>query len=103
MPPLGEVPFNPPLTITTNYGGTLKRSYTHHDEKVGAVKVIYETHDGTKFTGRHFIADVTAAGTTITKPDGSQVVKANPKIDAAAVQALVDWTKLDAFVAAQMV
>lgn len=89
----GEVTV-PPITENKSFGSELRPSCVTFDQKSGRAHFIYETHNGVAFTGRFFEIIVDASGTTYKHVDGTLETQANPKIDAVAVQAIVDWAKL---------
>lgn len=83
-----------PISETKNYGSVWKPSYVGFDVKGGEANVIYESHDGTAYTGKKFRIVVKADGVVYHYSDGTTEALPNPKLDAAGVQGLIDWAKL---------
>lgn len=87
--------------ISQDHGATLKFLSLTFDAKAQEVSVVYEMHDGANWLGPQVTLRIDVNGTRIVKLDGTAKAFANITFTHAAVQALVDVTKVDSFLSNQ--
>jgi hypothetical protein len=79
-------------TYTVDHGDTLKLVELHYLPEAGYVRIIFESHDGSNFTGRRaqFLIDPLLPDAYGIKLDGSEVTISGVSMTSSGVLALVD-------------
>lgn len=94
------------FTVSRNHGAGLEFSSRLFDRKGGSVTIVYEMHNGTFVNGElnpdgwlgpKVVVVVSKDDTVITKLDGTTKTLPNIDFSHAAVQGLVDVTRMNTF------
>lgn len=90
----GEISTPAPIVETKSYGSEWRPSAVIFDVKSRLLRVIYESHNGTDYTGKIFLADCREDGTQCFYSDGTSEKFPGLKVTADGVQKLIDWSSL---------
>ena len=86
----------PEIVETKSYGDKLLPSFIGFDIKSGTVKVIFETHDGNKYTAKYLEVSATVLGSDFKKVDDTKIL--GDSLTAADLEACLDLNALVALI-----